>query len=126
MNTGSGKQSGGIPGGRRHLSGDRSGVALVQPIHLEQGGLNKTRLDIISREKGEPGAASGFNAVDGPAAELALGVAFARRLLAGTGQFARFARAQARVSCGSRTEVLQLGRGKSIDQRLTSFQAAIY
>jgi len=111
MNTGSGKQSGGIPGGRRHLRSDRSGVALVQPIDGEQGGANLTRLDIISREKGEPAAASGFNAVDGPAAELALGVAFARRLLAGTGQFARFARAQALVSRGSRTEVVNMVAG---------------
>jgi hypothetical protein len=69
-------------------------------------------LTLSAEKRVEPGAASGFNAVDGPAAELALGVAFARRLLAGTGQFARFARAQALVSGGSQTEVVNMVAGR--------------
>jgi hypothetical protein len=112
MNTGGGKQSVGIPGGRRHLRSDRSGVAFVQPIHVEQGCLNLTRLDIIGCERGEPGAASRFNAVDRPASELALGVAFARTVLSGTRQVARFVRAQALVSGGSQTEVINMLAGR--------------
>jgi len=112
MNTGSGKQSGGSPGGRRHLRSDRSGVDVVQPIHVEQGGLKLTRLDIIGRERGQPGAASRFHAVDRPATELAPGVAFARTVLPGTRQVARFVRAQALVSGGSQTDVVNMVAGR--------------
>ena len=93
-------------------SGDRARFALVQPMHVEHGGLNLTNYEVVDRETGELGSVTSFNAVDGLARKLALDVSYGTPVFGGQGEVAGFVRAEAATASGLRGDVVHMLGGR--------------
>jgi hypothetical protein len=93
-------------------SGDRARFALVQPMHVEHGGLNLTNYEVVDRETGELGSVTSFNAVDGLARKLALDVSYGAPVFGGQGEVAGFVRAEAATAAGLRGDVVHMLGGR--------------
>ena len=93
-------------------SGDRARFALVQPMHVEHGGLNLTNYEVVDRETGELGSVTSFNAVDGLARKLALDVSYGTPVFGGEGEVAGFVRAEAATASGLRGDVVHMLGGR--------------
>jgi hypothetical protein len=93
-------------------SGDRARFALVQPMHVEHGGLNLTNYEVVDRETGERGSVTSFNAVDGLARKLALDVSYGAPVFGGEGEVAGFVRAEAATASGLRGDVVHMLGGR--------------
>ena len=92
--------------------GDRARLALVQPMHVEYGGLDLTSDEVVDRETGELGSVTRFNAVDGQARKLALDVSYATPVFNGQGEVAGFVRAEAATASGERGDVVNMAGGR--------------
>jgi len=93
-------------------SGDRARFALVQPMHVEHGGLDLTNYEVVDRETGELGSVTSFNAVDGLARKLALDVSYGTPVFGGEGEVAGFVRAEAATASGLRGDVVHMLGGR--------------
>ena len=93
-------------------SGDRARFALVQPMHVEHGGLNLTNYEVVDRETGDLGSVTSFNAVDGLARKLALDVSYGTPVFGGEGEVAGFVRAEAATASGLRGDVVHMLGGR--------------
>jgi hypothetical protein len=92
--------------------GDRARFALVQPMHVEHGGLDLTNYEVVDRETGELGSVTSFSAVDGQARKVALDVSYARPVFQGKGEVAGFVRAEAATASGTRGDVVNMVGGR--------------
>jgi hypothetical protein len=93
-----------------HLEGlfgksDRARIALVQPMHVENGGLDLTGIEVVDRTTGELGQVTRFTPVDDRAREFALEAMYARPILDGRAQAAGFIRSEAAAAKGVRSSV---------------------
>ncbi len=92
--------------------GDRARLALVQPMHVEHGGLDLTSYEVLDRETGELGSVTRFNAVDGQARRLGLDLSYATPVFNGLGEVAGFVRAEAATADGTRGDVVNMAGGR--------------
>lgn len=92
--------------------GDRARFALVQPMHVEHGGLDLTNYEVVDRETGELGSVTRFNAVDGQARKLALDVSYATPVFGDQGEVAGFVRAEAATASGLRGDIVNMVGGR--------------
>jgi hypothetical protein len=92
--------------------GDRARFALVQPMHVERGGLDLTNDEVIDRETGELGSVTRFVGVGGNARRLALETSYATPVFEGQGEVSGFVRAEATTASGARGEVVNMVGGR--------------
>ncbi len=77
---------------------DRAHFAIVQPLHVEDGALNFTSLQVTDRELGVIGARNYLTPIDNRARELALEAYYSVPVMDGKGSVAGFLRAEAESS----------------------------
>ncbi len=77
---------------------DRAHFAIVQPLHIEQGALNYTSLEVTDRDLGVIGAAQYLTPLDNRARELAFEAYYSVPVMDGQGSVAGFLRAEAESS----------------------------
>ncbi len=97
---------------------DRDGarIALLQPMHVENGGLNITSGEVINRQTGQIGETITFTPIDGQARKLALEAVYARSAFKDRAQLSAFIRSEALTAQGNGADAVHMiGGALSID-----------
>ncbi len=87
---------------------DAARIALIQPMHVETGGLNISSSEVVDRQTGQLGETVTFTPIDGQARKLALEAVYARSTFNGRGQVSAFVRGEANTAVGHGGDTVQM------------------